>query len=88
MPVVQILFFAECRKLPFTLNFWTFTPFPVGASASLIIRWLSVEGFPLWRAWSWSLAGITTAFVITLATVTVAHWARRQRLNTEGPEHG
>jgi tellurite resistance protein len=87
MLLVQILFLAEYRKLPFTPNFWTFT-FSVGASASLIIRWLSVEGFPLWRDWSWSLAGITTASVITLATVTAAHWARRQRLNTEGPEHG
>ena len=77
MLLVQILFFAEYRKLPFAVNFWTFT-FPVAASATLIIRWLSAEGFPLWRTWSWSLAGIATAFVTTLATVTVVDRARKR----------
>jgi tellurite resistance protein len=77
MLLVQILFLAEYRKLPFTLNLWAFT-FPVAASANLIIRWLSTEGFPLWRAWSWSLAGIVTAFVITLAAATVVDRTRKR----------
>ncbi len=75
MLFVQVLFFAEYRKLPVTANFWTFT-FPVVASANLLIRWLNAGGFPLWRAWSWSLVGIATAFVITVATATVVNRAR------------
>ena len=42
------------------------------------VRWLSAGGLPLWRAWSWCLAGIAAAFVITLAIATVEHWVRQQ----------
>ena len=70
------LFFSEYRKLPFTPNFWAFT-FPVAASANLIIGWLTAEGFPLWRAWSWTLAGIVTALVITVTAATAADRARK-----------
>lgn len=77
MLFIQVLFLADYRKVSFTPNFWTFT-FPVAASASIIIRWLTAEGFPLWRAWSWTLAGIATAFVITVAAATVADRARKQ----------
>jgi tellurite resistance protein len=64
--LVQALFFSEYRHLTFTPNFWTFT-FPVAASTTLIVRWLSAERFPYWRAWSWTLAGIATAAVLALA---------------------
>jgi tellurite resistance protein len=77
MLAVQVVFFGEYRKLAFTTNFWTFT-FPVAASANLIIRWLTAEAFPLWRVWSWTLAGISTAFVITVAAATVADWRGNQ----------
>jgi tellurite resistance protein len=76
MLFIQVLFLTEYRKLSFTPNFWTFT-FPVAASANLTIRWLTAEGFPLWRAWSWTLAGIATAFVFTVAAATVADRARK-----------
>jgi len=77
MLLVQTLFFAEYHKLPFTTNFWAFT-FPVGASTNLVVRWLNTEAFPFWRAWSWSLAGIATAFVIALAAATVADRTRHR----------
>jgi hypothetical protein len=77
MLLVQVVFLSEYRKLSFTPNFWTPT-FPVAASANLIIRWLTAEGFPLWHAWSWTLADIATAFVITVAAATVADRARNQ----------
>ncbi len=86
MLLIQILFFAEYRKLPFTTNFWAFT-FPIAASANLAVRWLNAGGFPLWRAWSWCLAGIATAFVITLATATVDHWLPKQASRTPGADH-
>ena len=37
MLLVQILFFAENRRLPFTTNFWAFG-FPLAASANVGVR--------------------------------------------------
>jgi tellurite resistance protein len=78
MLFVQVLFFSEYRRLTFTTNFWAFT-FPIAASTNLIVRWLDAERFQFWRAWSWTLAVIATAVVLTLAAATVADQARNLR---------
>ncbi len=75
MIFIQVLFFAEYRRLPFTKNFWAFS-FPVVASTNLIVRWLNAEQFPYWRAWAWSLGGIATAFILALAAATLIDRAR------------
>jgi tellurite resistance protein len=76
--LVQVLFFSEYRQLTFTTNFWTFT-FPVTASTTLVVRWLNIEQFPYSRAWSWTLAGVTTAAVLALVAATLADLARNRR---------
>jgi tellurite resistance protein len=77
MVLIQGLFFSEYRHLSFTLNFWAFT-FPVAASANLVMRWVHAEQFPFWRAWSWTLAGMTTAFVLALTAATLADRTRNR----------
>ncbi len=78
MVFVQVLFVAEYRRLSFTTSFWAFT-FPVVASSNLVIRWINAERFPFAPAWSWSLAGVATAFIVTLAGVTVTDYVRKSR---------
>jgi len=68
---VQVMFFSEYRALAFTPNFWAFT-FPLAASANFIIRWISVERFPIWHVWAWSIAGLATAFITAIAVATLA----------------
>jgi tellurite resistance protein len=76
--LVQLLFFNEYRRLPFTTNFWAFT-FPVAASAMLAMRWLSIEQFAYWQAWSWTLACVATLTVLAIAVATAIDVARRRR---------
>ena len=68
--LVQVLFLSEYRRLRFTTNFWTFT-FPVAASTTLALRWLSIEHVPYWRDWSWTLVTIATTAFLALAAATV-----------------
>jgi tellurite resistance protein len=75
---VQVLFFSEYRRLTFTPNFWTFT-FPISASTTMVVRWLNIEMFPFWRAWSWTLAGIATAAVLAFAVANVTYLLQRRR---------
>ncbi|GAA2486254.1 hypothetical protein [Winogradskya humida] len=70
MVLVQVILFAGGGRLRFTPVFWAFT-FPIGATVNLVIHWLAVEGFPGWRAWSWSLAGLATAALLAVAVATV-----------------
>ncbi|MFC5264815.1 hypothetical protein ACFPJ1_22105 [Kribbella qitaiheensis] len=76
--LVQVLFFGEYRRLRFTTNFWAFT-FPVAASTTLAVRWLSIEQFGYWSACAWALVAITTTAVLVLAAVTVADAQRGRR---------
>jgi tellurite resistance protein len=75
---VQVMFSSEYRTLAFTPNFWAFT-FPLAASANFIIRWISVERFPIWHAWAWSIAGLVTAFITAIAIATLAGKIRTSR---------
>jgi hypothetical protein len=75
MVLVQVLFFSEYRHLSFTMNFWAFT-FPVAASANFVMLWVHAEQFPFWRAWSWTLVGVTTAFALALTAASVADRTR------------
>jgi tellurite resistance protein len=75
MVLVQVLFFSEYRHLSFTMNFWAFT-FPVAASANFVMLWIHAEQFPFWRAWSWTLVGVTTAFALALTAASVADRTR------------
>jgi tellurite resistance protein len=75
---VQIMFLPAYRTLAFTPNFWAFT-FPLAASANYIIRWISVERFPIWHAWSWSIAGLVTALITAIAIATLTERARTSR---------
>ena len=79
--LVQVLLFGQYRHLSFTMNFWAFT-FPVAASANFVMRWLHAEQFPLWRVWSWSLAGGTTAFALALTAASVADRIRKRHAAT------
>jgi tellurite resistance protein len=81
--LVQVLFFSQYWRLTFTPNFWAFT-FPLAASTTLVVRWLNIEQFPLWRAWSWTLVGIATAAVLALAVATVADLQRKRRRRRAG----
>ena len=75
---VQIMLFPEYRTLAFTPNFWAFT-FPLAASANIIIRWISVERFPIWHAWAWSIAGLVTAFITAIAIATLGQMGTSRR---------
>jgi tellurite resistance protein len=74
----QVTLFPEYRALAFTPNFWAFT-FPLAASANIIIRWISVERFPIWHAWSWSIAGLVTAFITAIAIATLGQIGTSRR---------
>jgi tellurite resistance protein len=78
MLLVQVLFLAEYRRLPFTVNFWAFT-FPVAASTNFAVRWLAEAHSPLWRVWTWTAATLATAFVLGVALATVLTIARHVR---------
>ena len=75
---VQVMFFTQYRILSFTPNFWAFT-FPLAASANFIIRWVNVERFPDWQAWTWSIAGLVTAFIAAIAVATLAEKSKAPR---------
>jgi tellurite resistance protein len=77
MLLVQVLFFAEYRRLRFTTTFWAFT-FPVGASVNVLVRWLSNTRRTGWELWSWSLVGTATAALVLIAAATVLDTARRR----------
>jgi tellurite resistance protein len=74
MLAIQVMLFPQYRALAFTPNFWTFT-FPLAASASFIIRWISVARFPGWQAWAWSIAWLMTVCVTAIAVATFAQLA-------------
>ena len=75
---VQVVFFSQYPTPTFTPNFWAFT-FPLAASANLIIRWINVERFPAWQAWTWSITGLVTAFVAVIAIATLARKSKTPR---------
>ncbi|MFF4227520.1 TDT family transporter [Streptomyces sp. NPDC001820] len=79
MILVQVLFFAEYRTLPYSTNFWAFT-FPVAASANYFDRWAVSAQFPLWSFWSWTVSAIATAFIAALAAATVGAAIRHLRV--------
>jgi tellurite resistance protein len=70
MLFVQVLFLPDFRFLSFSTNFWAFT-FPVAASASFVVRWLSSVQFPYWRVWCWCVAGFATAVIVAIAGATL-----------------
>ena len=70
MLFVQVLFLPDFRFLSFSTNFWAFT-FPVAASASFVVRWLSSAQFPYWRVWCWCVAGFATAVIVAIAGATL-----------------
>jgi tellurite resistance protein len=76
---VQVMFFTQYRILFFTPNFWAFT-FSLAASANFIIRWISVERFPGWQAWTWSIAGLVTAFIAAIAVATLAEKSKASKI--------
>ncbi len=84
MLAVQLLLVGEYRRLTFSPNFWAFT-FPATASTTLIVRWLAAARFPGWQAWCWSIAGLATAFVISIAAATVTGQAHQVRRRTARP---
>ncbi len=83
MLLVQVMIFYGYRRLRFTPTFWAFM-FPIAASTNLVIRWLALEGFTGWRAWSWTLAGIGTALLLAVAAATVVDQARLRQASA-GP---
>ena len=75
---VQVVFFTQYRTATFTPNFWAFT-FPLAASANFIVRWINVERFPVWQAWTWSIAGLVTVFVAVVAVATLTQKSKAPR---------
>jgi tellurite resistance protein len=75
---VQVMFFRQYRILTFTPNFWAYT-FPLAASANFIIRWINAERFPSWQAWTWSIAGLVTAFIAAIAVATLTEKSKGSR---------
>lgn len=88
MVLVQLMFLNVYVRLPFTMSFWAFT-FPVAAAANFAMHWLHAERFDLWRAWSWTLVGVATAFALAVAAGSVlAHMrARRDARSTTTAEY-
>jgi tellurite resistance protein len=70
MLLVQVLFLREYLALSFTPNFWAFT-FPIAASTSFVVRWLSSIQFSSWKILCWSATGLATALIVIIALGTL-----------------
>jgi tellurite resistance protein len=79
MLLVQAFFLREYLSLPFSTNFWAFT-FPIAASTSFVVRWLSSVEFPYWKVWCWTAADLATAVIVTIAGATLRNIYQRHVL--------
>ena len=85
MLLVQVVVFFGYRQLHFTPTFWAFM-FPVGASTNLVVRWVAFEGFPGWRVWSWTVAGVATASLLYVAAATVIDQVGARRVRSSAAD--
>jgi tellurite resistance protein len=70
MVLVQLRLLGLYRRSPFGPAFWSFT-FSFAATATLALHWLAHEdpnGAPIW---GWTVLGLITALVVTIAARTV-----------------
>jgi tellurite resistance protein len=66
MLLMQLFLIGEYRKLPFSPLFWVFT-FPVATTANYAVRWFAASNLPGREIYSWTILGLATAFVMTIA---------------------
>lgn len=76
MLLIQLLLIGEYRKLPFTLQFWTFT-FPAATSANFIIRWVSQAQYPGWPVFGWICLGVASTFIALIAAGSIRLLTRK-----------
>ncbi|CAN5414912.1 hypothetical protein BH09ACT1_BH09ACT1_09430 [soil metagenome] len=78
MLFVQLVLINQYRKLRFGLQFWIFT-FPVASTTNYLVRWLAASDFAGWRAWAWSILGVSTAFVAVIGIASIVTIVRGRR---------
>jgi tellurite resistance protein len=75
------------RAAGFTAGIWSFT-FPWAATATLALRWLSLEHPAGQRAYAWVVIALTTMLVIGVAARTVVDIAKDSRLGRVWTQDG
>lgn len=76
MLLMQFLLISEYRALPFSTLFWVFT-FPVATTSNYALRWLAASAVPGREIYAWVILALATAFVLTIASLTVAGLVRK-----------
>lgn len=82
MLLLQILLIGEYRKLAFSPLFWVFA-FPVATTANYAVRWFAASNLPGQEIYSWTILGLATTFILTIAarSVVAANTGSRKRQN-------
>jgi tellurite resistance protein len=79
MLLMQIVLIGRYRRLPFSLVFWVFT-FPASTTANYGVRWFAVSDITGRDMWAWIVLGLATAFITSIAILTLVSIARRKAL--------